>query len=195
MSIFPFPRVVFSLLVCLCFSTAAVADSYGLTMGLSSEELDTVKDEKAPTGILRLLSVPIPVALYKSYLAQFSDDQGLCWAKGIGGDIQTDLTGTEAKAAFNVEKLRLSSFYGEAKSFDFRFSGSADSDHENWMQAISDGDRYFAAIWTRESGGDLPENLRNVGLVLNASASNISYLSLEYTFENIDLCEQEISQQ
>ena len=173
----------------------AQAESFGLAMGTPSNELDTIKDELAPPGMLRLLHVPKLQAGYKTYLGQFSEDQGLCWAKAIGDDIPSDPKGEQARAAFAEEKSRLSKIFGEPKAFDFRFTGRADSDLENWMGAISQGDRYFAAIWKQEYGADLSENLISVGLVLNASSSDIAYISLEYTFENIDLCEQEIQRQ
>ena len=176
-----------------CLSAAAtLADSFGLSMGLPVEDIATAKDEGSPAGMLRLLSVAEPNESYETYLGQFSDVQGLCWIKAIGLEIPSDSKGTQVRALFAKETLRLAKMFGEAKDFDFRFSGRSDADLDNWLQAISDGDRYVAAIWDSSSGALLPENLRSVGLVLNAYSLEVGYLSLEYTFENINLCEREL---
>ena len=168
------------------------ADSFGLVMGQSSSTLNTVKDDAAPPGTLRLLNVSEASANYKTYLGQFSDEQGLCWVKGIGIDIHSDKFGTEVRAAFTTEKMRLIEIYGEPKDFDFRFTGRTDSDLDSWLQAISLGDRFVASIWGQEAGAELAEGLQSVGLVINGSTANIGYLSLEYTFGNIKACEKEL---
>lgn len=185
------PAVLFA---CLSVCTASMADNFGLTMGLASHELKTVKDDGAPAGMLRILTVPIPSGGYDKYLGQFSDEQGLCWVKAIGIDINSTPTGEEARSEFTVEKLRLIKLYGPAKEYDFKFRGETGDDLDNWLRAVNQGDRYVAAIWQLADGVDLPLNLESIGLVLNAASSEIAYLSLENTYNNIALCEQEIQQ-
>lgn len=176
----------------LCFPIAAMADAFGLAMGAAIKDLDVVKDQGAPVGMFRLADVPEARAGYKAFLGQFSDKQGLCWVKAIGVDIPSDSSGTQAQAIFAKEKSSLAGSYGEPQSFDFRFTGRADSDLEDWMQGIKEADRYFAAIWERKINSDLPDDIKSIGLVLNASSGSVGYLSLEYTFENIERCEQEL---
>jgi hypothetical protein len=165
-----------ALFLCVCVSTTAIANSFGLAMGVPSDELDTVKHEEAPVGMLQLLNVSEPNINYKTYLGQFSGQQGLCWTKGIGVDVESDSYGTEIRARFDAEKLRLTEIYGEPEEIDFRFTGNVESDLGNWLRAIRDGDRYVAAIWKQKSTVKLPGGLQNVGLVINAATSSIGYL-------------------
>ncbi|MFK8077344.1 MAG: hypothetical protein AB8B84_12210 [Granulosicoccus sp.] len=182
------------LLVCACsYASFSYAEPFGLKIGAAGSELALVKDEGSPKGMFRFTEVAQPRPEYGTYIGQFSNNEGLCWIKAIGHDVPSDALGTQIKALFEIEQERLASLYGAVKNFDFRFSGRSDEDMENWLQAVSEGDRYVAAIWNRENGSILPDDLESVGLVLNAYTSSMAYLSLEYTFNNIVLCEQELT--
>lgn len=184
---------VFLLLYACFYARFSIAEPFGLEIGTDSSGLAIVKDEGSPNGMFRFTEVAQPRPEYGTYIGQFSKNEGLCWIKAIGHDVPSDALGSEIKALFESEQERLETLYGTVKNFDFRFSGRADEDVENWLQAVSEGDRYVAAIWDRSNGATLPDDLDSVGLVLNAYSESIGYLSLEYTFKNIVLCEQELT--
>lgn len=184
--------VVFLLFFACFFARFSYAEPFGLDMGAASAELAIVKDEGSPNGMFRFTEVAQPRPEYGTYIGQFSESQGLCWVKAIGHDVPSDALGTQIKAVFEIEQERLAALYGAVKNFDFRFSGRSDEDVENWLQAVSEGDRYVAAIWDRGNGAKLPADLESVGLVLNGHSQSVGYLSLEYTFNNIVLCEEEL---
>lgn len=189
-------RISDAALVCILTLCASLshAEPFGLKMGVSSSDVRTVKDEGAPNGMFRFLDVGKPHPDYTTYIGQFSEKQGLCWVKAIGKDMPSEASGTQVKAGFDTERERLTELYGIVKNFDFRFSGRSDDDLDNWLQAVSEGDRYVAAIWDRANGAVLPDSLDSVGLVVNAYNKSMGYLSLEYTFKNIGLCEKELTQ-
>lgn len=188
-------RSTFVVLFCtqLLYAGTLQANAFGLEMGVATSELATIKDEGSPDGMFRILEIEDPAPLFTAYIGQFSEQQGLCWVKAIGGDIPSDATGTEIKALFQLEKKRLETLYGLYKDFDFRFSGRSDDDLQNWLQAVKEGDRYVASIWNAQYGSELPDTVDSVGLVVNAYSDNTGYLSLEYTFNNIVSCENELS--
>ena len=183
----------FLLLFACSHASLSLAEPFGLKIGTASSELAIVKDEGSPDGMFRFTEVAQPRPEYGTYIGQFSENEGLCWIKAIGHDVPSDALGSEIKTLFEIEQERLESLYGAVKNFDFRFSGRSDEDIENWLQAVSEGDRYVAAIWDRDNGSILPDDLESVGLVLNAYSQSVGYLSLEYTFNNIVLCEQELT--
>lgn len=174
------------------YARLSLAEPFGLKIGTAGPELAIVKDEGSPKGMFRFTEVAQPRPEYGTYIGQFSKYEGLCWVKAIGHDVPSDALGSQIKAIYKTEQKRLAALYGTFKNFDFRFSGRSDEDVENWLQAVSEGDRYVAAIWNRENGAILPDDLESVGLVLNAYTSSMAYLSLEYTFNNIVRCEDEL---
>jgi hypothetical protein len=172
----------------------AIAGPFGLEMGMSLKEIGG-KAEKVAHGKYNLTNVPKPHSAFEFYVVQVAPKGGLCWIKAIGKDIRTSSYGLELKSAFSDMEEKLEKSYGKHKKMDNLLQGSIWDEPNDWMMGLIKKERILAAIWEESEGSNLPADLKQIGLIASPSARDKGYISIEYSFTNMDTCEAELDAQ
>jgi hypothetical protein len=165
------------------------AGPFGLEMGMTIDEIDTNATEISP-GVYKLSKVPKPHSAFESYIVQVGPQSGLGWLKAIGKDIQTSVYGSSLKSEFEDLKSKIEKVYGTGVTRDTLLPGSIWDEPKDFMMALRKKERLLFTAWEKPKNSD---NIVQVGLIASATGTDYGYLSLEYSFENEEKVEQEIS--
>ena len=179
--------VVFSL-----FSQMAIAGPFGLNMGMTIKQIDTIAEQVAPSVYITS-KVPKSHSAFENYGVKVGPKSGLCWIKAIGKDISTSSYGIDLNSEFEEMEQKLTKTYGKSEITDLLMPGSTWNEPNDFMMAMIKKERYLMAIWEPTKGSKLKGDLIQVGLIATASGLEKGYLSLEYSFSNKEACEKEIA--
>lgn len=165
---------------------------FGLWMGMTHEEFEYGLSEIAPFTY-RVETVPKPHSAFEYYILKITPKAGLSWIKTIGNTVQTSVYGNELQTAFESLEKKLTAAYRKGEEIDFLMTDSIWDEPKDWMQSLLLSERYLAKIWSSEKGSTLTDSLISVGIFANATDTNSGFISLEYSFQNFDSAEVEIS--
>lgn len=182
--------------VCLLAATTAntaQAGPFGVDMGMPLDGLGKPESELS-TGYYHFVSLPKSHPAFEGYVVQATPRQGVCWIKAVGLDIPTNEDGTELKAGFEDMRGKLQRIYGQHDRVDVLDPDSIWNEPEDFMAGILFDDRVYLADWSESYGSTLPDNLIKVGLLAEATENTIGYYTVEYYFENHELCDREIEE-
>lgn len=180
--------------ISLAASHIAMAGPFGLSMGMSIEQIDSKAKEVAP-GKFVTKNVPKPHSAFEQYAVQVGKKNGLCWIKAIGKDISTSSYGIELRSAFEEMKGKLTKAYGKGETTDLLMPGSIWKEPNEFMMAMIKKERFLMAGWSTEKGSKLKGNIKQVGLIASPGGRSKGYLSVEYYFSNNEACDKEIAAQ
>jgi len=184
--------MLLNILLILSLVTYATAGPFGLEIGMSLGQIEN-DSIKVSHGKYKISNIPKPHSAFETYIVQATPKSGLCWIKAIGIDINTSTHGVEIKSEFRDMKKRLEEIYGKYKIIDILLPGSIWNEPNDWMMGLIKKERFLGAIWEEGEGSTLPNDLKQVGLIASAINSNKGFISIEYSFANIDDCEAELS--
>ncbi len=190
-------KLFFALLCIFLISVSVFASPFGLSKGMTLEQVKEACGGREPVKINDGLYSIVPVKqhpYFVRYIAWIDEKEGLNYIKAIGKDIDTNSYGFELKSKFDSLENSLSKTYGKCDRMDFLMPGSIWDDLNEWMYALEKKERYLMSIWERKYGSTLPDELESVGIIAVAESSNSGYVVLEYEFANhaaIDKSKQE----
>lgn len=173
-------------------TTAATAGPFGVDMGMPLDELGTPVTEIS-AGMFHFEKLPKSHPAFEGYIVQATPNQGVCWIKAIGVDIATSEDGTEFVAAFEEMRAKLQRTYGMHDVTRLLDEDSIWSEPEDFMAGILADERLYVAHWSDDYGSDLEAPLIQVGLMAEATNNVTGYYTVEYYFENHELCDAEAS--
>ena len=176
------------------FGATAFAGPFGLKMGMPLEQIDAKAKQLAP-GKYQITNVPKPHSAFESYVVQVAPKAGLCWIKAIGKDITTSSYGVELKSAFYDMKEKLDKAYGNSKTTDRLLPGSIWHESNEWMMGLIKKERFLFAIWEKETGAKLKNNIITITMAAKPSARSKGYIGVDYSFSNEEECNKEIESQ
>lgn len=176
----------------LFLTSPVVAGPFGVEMGMPLAELGTPEGEISP-GMYHFEKLPKSHPAFEGYIVQATPDQGVCWIKAIGVDIPTNEDGTEFVAAFEEMRSKLQRIYGAHDITRLLDENSIWSEPEDFMAGILNDERLYVAHWSQDYGSDLEPPLIQIGLMAEATNNETGYYTVEYYFENHELCDAEAS--
>ena len=176
-------------MLCLVmWSGLAFAGPFGLSMGMSLEEVEEACGGRRPRriGDDRYMIEPAKRhSMLKRYAVWIDDEHGLYYIRAASHDIATSGYGTKIQSAFSSLESSLAKSYGKPTDrIDEIDPSSIWKDERYWMMALSAGARRLASVW---QNGDLPDGLVGVALWAHAEDGSKGYILLEYAFENAAL--------
>lgn len=178
----------------ILFAQVANAGPFGLNMGMTIKQIDANAKQAAP-GVFTTSKVPKPHSAFETYAVKVGSKSGLCWIKAIGKDISTSAYGIELKSAFEEMEQKLTKAYGKGEKTDLLLPGSIWKEPNEFMMAMIKKERFLMAVWEKNKGSELKDDLVQVGLIASPGGRDKGYLSLEYSFSNKDACDKEIAAQ
>ena len=173
------------------FTSGAWAGPYGLEMGMSLEDLNGNPEKIGPDKYV-IYTVPEPVSQVESYAVRISPKGGLFWIKAVGKTMSTNPDGSEVRKAFEKVQQETAAVYGNSRSYDFLVDGSTLDQPDDWMQGIINWERVLGALWKKSEWKSLPDSLEEVFVGAEAVSSTQGFISIEYTFSNMNTCEAEL---
>lgn len=186
---FAMKKVILILLFSFLLPLSIFAAPFGLTMGMSLDDLAEACDGTEPKHIENDCYYVFPVKkhpLFKHYVAFVDSDKGLYCIKAISDDIQTNNYGSEIQNAFAEIKERVSKTYGKPRMIDEIASDSLWKEDKYWVSALADGARTYACIWESSSKNKLKDDLTDVSIYASAQrVPQIGWIILEYDFNNM----------
>lgn len=165
---------------------------FGLRMGMTKEQLGSGLIELAPHKFT-LTKIPKPHQAFESYGVWVGPTTGLCFIRGVGKDIPTDVYGAELVAQYNILREQLAKVYGNYSEEDYLDPDSMWNEPRDWMRSLERKDRVLRAFWSEEEESTLKPTLKYINLSASAQYAEKGYLEVEYVFDNFDKCEEEIS--
>lgn len=174
--------------------TDAMSGPFGLEKGMSLKEIGG-KPEKLENGTYKLINVPKPHSAFQGYIVRVAPKGGLCCIMAVVKDIETSSYGFELKRAFREMEKKLEATYGKHKTVDVLLPGSIWDKPNDWMMGLIKKERFLAAIWEAAEGSFLPTDLKQIGLIAIPIALDKGFISIKYSFTNIDSCEAELAAQ
>jgi hypothetical protein len=164
------------------FINTAHADPFGLSMGMSKQELG--KMEQVSTNSYRLNSVPNPDPNFSDYIVMVGDKSGLCRIRALSLKISTNGYGSEVKDKFESLENALNERYGKHKKQDMLLPKSKWNEPKDWMMGLLKEERFLESFWDAKEGSNLPDNVQSILLRATAVTTDKGMIILEYIFEN-----------
>ncbi len=182
-------KKLFGTLVCLVMWSVCFAGPFGLSIGMTLEEVTEACGGKSPRLIddgQYLIEPEKRHSMFEHYVVWIDDAQGLHCIRAWTRDISTSGYGTEIQSAFSTLETSLSKSYEKpTKRIDEVDPASYWIDEKYWMRALSQGARTLAAGWE----DNLSDGLSGVYLWVHAESESKGVIILEYNFENHELVE------
>ncbi len=162
---------------------------FGFEPGMKLEELKKIakltqkrdfvySTDKAPSGH----------SAFEEYRVLVTPQHGLCKIMAWTPEITTGAYGEGVKDKFDTLSEGLTAKYGKSKKFDYLKSGSIWDEPRDWMMSLFKDERVLSALWSRESGSELPDTLESVDLEATGFDSGSAMIVLSYYFRNSDAC-------
>ena len=168
-------KAIVCALVAAAAVVAAVAEPFGLEMGMTLDELAASCGGRSPVPIGgdRYIVTPQKAnPLFAECIAWVSESEGLCALRANGEDVLSTPEGDQLRDEFSAVQQKLEALYGEA----------------HLTSESSEGESALQADWFPE-GGDVEW----VCLVAEGTGSS-AYLFVQYTFSNFQNAQEESPQ-
>lgn len=118
--------------------------------------------------------------------------QGVCKIISFGKDYSHDRYGYDVRAAFSQVRQQIEYTYGQSELKDSLEPGALWKGSNEWVEALSQHERIYQAVWERSPQSVLPNNVQNIVLHVGGASSDKSGIGLVFRFTNSDACEEEI---
>lgn len=182
---------MFVIPIVLFFATPAFAGPFGLSMGMTKEQIGGEIKEMGP-GYYAITSVPEPNPNFKMYSLIIGKELGLAKIVAVTPAIKTNIFGDALKTKFEELEELLIKKYGGNKKFNSLAVGSIWNKPQEWMTSLKKKERNLSAAWDKNTGAKLPDDLAQITLTAAAVKSDLGIIVLMYYFSNFNQVLKEI---
>ncbi len=170
---------------------------FGLAKGLSVSDIEAMIGTALPLvdgnqNLYSSTTAPKENAAFETYAMVISPVAGLCQIRAVGKDISANSFGSQIRTAYDGLQLSLTNVYGVPETLDRLLPGSIWKDPDDWMMALHKEERYLVSEWEANEASPLPNNIQRIVLTPRTTSGSNAYLFLQYSFDNDELCRQEI---
>lgn len=176
------------ILTAISMPSPTYSQAFGVEMG---QDVTTIGNYQKIGTNLYSVEVPQPHSEFERYVVRATDSHGVCVVRGIGKDHPNDRFGTSVRKAFRSIESVLENNYGSFLKNDFLRRGALWGDSNEWVMSLRQNERVFQSVWDNEENSTLPENIKSIILQVNATSSSSSWIALQYTYANVDQCDEE----
>jgi len=169
------------LLVLIPMIVFSQTSPFGLSMGMTFDQIKN-KSGKIPELVKDDYYTVIPPNthdLFESYIIQISPTYSLVWIKAVGKDITTNGHGIHLKTAFDNLVSSVERTYGKYERIDFLISGSIWDEPNDFMMGLAKEERYLMANWEKEHDSTLPDDIKIIGVIANATSPRLARICLD----------------
>jgi hypothetical protein len=178
----------------LITSVAATAQPFGLQMGMTLADLKRlgIKLEKIQKteNSYSAKSIPNGHSRLAAYSFVVTPKAGLCRVVALTPTISTNVYGTELRAEFDKLKDALDARYPGSEIIDKIMPGSIWNEPRDFMMGLLKKERALISYWLEAE--HLPDSLSGVSLEATAFSDSKGAVVLQYEYQNINECMDEI---
>nr|WP_234706364.1 hypothetical protein [Sinorhizobium meliloti] len=187
-----FQAVLLSVTVLLS-AFAAWAGPFGIEQGQSKDSL-RIFHEPSHYGVYKLCTVPRRHPAFEVYSAEISETVGVCRVNAGSVMFTADRLGTKVRAKFDEIVRELEDIYGQGKDFKSLKEGSRWSEKRDWVMSVTENERTYRREWSVAYGSRLKDGISRINLAVHGLGEDVSFIALEYAFENYTQCLSEKAQ-
>ncbi len=165
-----------------------MSEPFGIRLYSPLSEL-TVLNEVG--GEKYFVEAPKPHPTFTRYLVQASDSLGVVWVKGLADNMSVDAFGNSLRAEVDRIADQVKIKYGVPEKTDFLLTGSIWDEPQYWMNALDDGQRYYAYSWKRPRNS-LADDLDTVYIGAAAASSSEGGVIIEFASTRLGEHEKEL---
>jgi hypothetical protein len=171
----------------------AWAGPFGIEQGQSKNSLELRK--VAPHGgIYNLRSVPRRHPDFEVYAAEISERFGVCRVSAGSMMFRKDRFGTNVRSKFDEIVQELEDIYGKGKRFEHLRADPRWHEKRDWVMSITQNERMHRYEWSAAHGSRLKDGIKYIKLRVQGIGEDVSFIALEYDFENRAKCLAEKTQ-
>lgn len=185
---------IYTIILLLLVSFSLYAGPFGLEIGMSIEQVTLACNGIKPEMVEEDVFIINPIKNhpdFETYVAWISKTEGLYYLKAVSSDIETIRYGTGLKSKFDSIEHSITKTYGIPSRVDEIHPKSIWHAPNNWMYALSQGDRNLYSFWLKDNESSLPNSINCIGLTAKATSSTCGYIVLEYDFINRQKVEEQ----
>lgn len=172
------------ILLAVSANGAFAADGpFGVSMGDDPMKLGCAPLTAA--GTYRCNTLPKAHSAFEGYVLKSTEQTGVCWIKAVGLDVNVNSAGSEIRMQVDQLAEQISITYGKAAPLDWLQTGSIWDEYEEWMMALSKGERIYSYEWDARG----KKNLTQVYLAAVTSRADQAYAVAEFSFSNKTECD------
>lgn len=138
---------------------------------------------------------PGPHPLFKSYFVLSTPSLGIVWVKGITPQIENDNFGSETCATVDRIEMQLTQKYGRPKKRDLLMDGSIWTEPQDWMNGLTNRERFYSYSWKKSAIPQLPEDLDTIYIGAVPHDGLTAEVVLEYASPRLKEAEAELERQ
>ena len=171
---------------CVSFQTV-MAGPFDIEKGMNIEALKKVC-KAAPKHLGEDFYEISPIKtshLLSTYVVRIDPTYGVYLLRAATKEIETNGYGDELRSYYQTLVESIAKSYGDYEETDFIKEDSWRKAPENFMYALSRGERTLFAAWTTEHKSRLPDEIESIAVVISAEYSSSGYVLLEYSFSNM----------
>lgn len=174
---------------------AAWADGpFGVEIGSDISRYASCSPASSGNGMYTCNAVPKPHSAFESYVLQYAPSTGVCWIKAVGKDIKDNSRGGSTQRNTDEIARQIAINYGpHTSTADFLTPDSIWDEPTDWLMGISEEDRYYGYFWEAEEGFPPRNRVVEIGVLAKATSSDTGYVIVEFSGDNEEACEAEIS--
>ncbi|MDR2887915.1 MAG: hypothetical protein LBV26_07955 [Bacteroidales bacterium] len=164
---------------------SVLAGPFGIDMGMSLAQVKAVSKTE-PVHVqddVYEITPPKTNDMFETYYVRIDPEYGVYWLKAIGKDVNTNNYGHELISVFNSLAESIEKTYGNYEKIDRREVGLGNIP-DFFMKALEDGARTLGALWQKEYGSTLPDEIETIAITVEALSEDLGYVALEYSFSN-----------
>lgn len=171
----------------------ACAGPFGIEQGQSKNALE-LRNVAPHGGIYNLRSVPRRHPDFEVYAAEISERFGVCRVSAGSMMFRKDRFGTDVRSKFEEIVQELEDIYGRGKRFQHLKAGPRWHERRDWVMSITQNERMHRYEWSVAHGSKLKDGIKYIKLRVQGIGEDVSFIALEYDFENRDKCLAEKAQ-
>ena len=176
----------------LFIAAGAFCGPFGFDFGMSLEQVKRIsRTTPENIGDDRYVITPLDThELFEVYVMRIHPAYGIYFIKATSRNISTNGHGTELIEHFNNLASNMEISYGKYLRIDRLNPESLFPGSQNFMHALSKGDRELAVFWRRSEGSRLPEDILEIIVYAEARTSSIGNIVVEYYSMNYEKVEE-----
>jgi len=180
--------------ISVCCCAEVFAQQFGLQMGETVQQVRSkgIVLEKARTG-WKTRYLPYGNTMFDDYRLLFGPNTGLCRINAWISEVSDSGYGDKTKQKYDSLKEALNKRYGYGSEIEHLREGALWKENHEWMWSLFKDERWHSTYWGVKGIKINQKNLKAIKLEAKASSPSSGMIAVNYEFNNITKCLEELN--
>jgi hypothetical protein len=160
--------------------------TFGVKMGDPISNYQVIKEIKP--YLYRIKNVPSLQEEFPLYFIRHHESTGVCLVSGSGWPIETDSSGTQLKAEFDVMYQKISERFGNGKLSFYVTNGNTNLWKKHFMSKLQRQEAVLAGRWSYRNGSKMVGQVLEVLLFASGLGYGKGQINIQLKFNNYNEC-------